>query len=277
MEIGLIKNKLKREWSSGRGTLNGWLSINSAFTAEIMANQGYDSVTVDMQHGALDYEGMLSMLQAVRASGVVPMVRVPWNHPPDIMKALDAGAYGIICPMINTKDEAKSFVSCLRYPPHGERSFGPTRANFSAGAGYATEASANICGFAMIETAKAVKNIVDIVSTDGLDGVYIGPADLTLGVTNGRLAPGFDREETEMTEVIMKILDAAKSAGIRAGIHCGSPIYAAQAIGWGFDFATLSNDVRILVSGASSMITEARSLISGNEKVEIPDNSSEVY
>ena len=121
MEIGLIKNNLKREWSSGRGTLNGWLSINSAFTAEIMANQGYDSVTVDMQHGALDYEGMLSMLQAVRASGVVPMVRVPWNHPPDIMKALDAGAYGVICPMINSKDEAAAFVNCLRYPPYGER------------------------------------------------------------------------------------------------------------------------------------------------------------
>ena len=277
LEMGLIKNRLKQEWSLGHATLNGWLSINSTFTAEIMANQGYDSVTVDMQHGALDYEGMLSMLQAVRASGVVPMVRVPWNHPPDIMKALDAGAYGIICPMINCRVEANAFVRCLRYPPHGDRSFGPTRANFSAGEGYASEASANICGFAMIETAKAVDNIGEIASTDGLDGVYIGPADLTLGVTNGRLTPGFDRKENEMTEVIMKILDAAKSAGIRAGIHCGSPIYAAKAIGWGFDFATLSNDVRILVSGASSMITEARSLISGNEKVEIPDNSSEVY
>ena len=277
MEIGLIKNKLKHEWSLGQATLNAWLSINSAFTAEIIANQGFDSITVDMQHGALDYEGMLSMLQAVRASGVVPMVRVPWNHPPDIMKALDAGAYGIICPMINCRDEAEAFVRCLRYPPYGERSFGPTRVNFSAGNGYATEASSNICGFAMIETAKAVANIAEIVSTDGLDGVYIGPADLTLGVTNGRLTPGFDREEPEMTEVIMKILDAAKSAGIRAGIHCGSPTYAAKAVGWGFDFVTLSNDVRILVSGASGMVIQARSLISGNKKVEIPDNSSEVY
>jgi 4-hydroxy-2-oxoheptanedioate aldolase len=277
LEAGLKKNRLKQEWSSGRGTLNGWLSINSAFVAEIMADQGFDSITVDMQHGALDYEGMLSMLQAVRASGVVPMVRVPWNHPPDIMKALDAGAYGIICPMINSKDEAEAFVACLRYPPHGERSFGPTRVNFSAGAGYASEAKDNICGFAMIETAEAVKNITEIVSSDGLDGVYIGPADLTLGVTNGRLAPGFDRKESEMTEVIMKILQAAKSAGIRAGIHCGSSTYAAKAISWGFDFITLSNDVRILVSGASEMVIEARSLISGNEKVELPDKSSEVY
>ena len=209
--------------------------------------------------------------------GVVPMVRVPWNHPPDIMKALDAGAYGIICPMINCRDEAEAFVKCLRYPPYGDRSFGPTRANFSAGEGYASEASTNICGFAMIETAKAVDNICEIASTDGLDGVYIGPADLTLGVTNGRLAPGFDRKENEMTDVIMKILEAAKSSEIRAGIHCGSPIYAAKAIRWGFDFATLSNDVRILVSGASGMVTEARNLMSGIENTEIPDNSSEVY
>ena len=271
------KNRLKEEWLSGRGTLNGWLSINSAFVAEIMADQGFDSITVDMQHGALDYEGMLSMLQAVRASGVVPMVRVPWNHPPDIMKALDAGAYGVICPMINSKDEAAAFVNCLRYPPYGERSFGPTRANFSAGKGYAGEASDNICGFAMIETAEAVKNIVEIVSTDGLDGVYIGPADLTLGVTNGRLPPGFDRKESEMTEVIMKILNAAKSAGIRAGIHCGSSTYAATAIGWGFDFTTLSNDVRLLAAGASEMVIEARGLISGEKKAELPDKSSEVY
>ena len=275
--MGLKQNQLKKEWSLGRGTLNGWLSINSAFVAEIMADQGYDSITVDMQHGALDYEGMLSMLQAVRASGVVPMVRVPWNHPPDIMKALDAGAYGIICPMINNKDEAMAFVSCLRYPPNGERSFGPTRVNFSAGSGYASEASTNICGFAMIETAEAVRNITKIVSTQGLDGVYIGPADLTLGVTNGRLAPGFDRKESEMTEVIMKILEASKSAGIRAGIHCGSSAYAAKAIGWGFDFVTLSNDVRILVSGASGMVNEARALMPGDEKTGIPDTSSEAY
>ena len=271
------KNKLKEEWAAGRSTLNGWLSINSSFAAEIMAEQGYDSLTVDMQHGALSYEGMLSMLQALRASGVVPMVRVPWNHPPDIMKALDAGAYGIICPMINSRAEAQAFVNCLRYPPDGDRSFGPTRVNFSAGGGYASEASDNICGFAMIETAEAVKNIYEIVSTPGLDGIYIGPADLTLGVTNGRLAPGFDRQESEMTEVILKILTAAKSAGIQAGIHCGSSAYAAKAVNWGFNFTTLANDVRILASGASEMVTEARQLVFGEKKIELPQIKSESY
>ena len=98
----MIANKLKMKWADNKATLNGWLSINSSFVAEIMAAQGYDSLTVDMQHGAIGYEGMLSMLQAMRASGVTPMVRVPWNQPADIMKALDAGAYGIICPLIYT-------------------------------------------------------------------------------------------------------------------------------------------------------------------------------
>jgi len=261
----MIANKLKMKWADNKATLNGWLSINSSFVAEIMAAQGYDSLTVDMQHGAIGYEGMLSMLQAMRASGVTPMVRVPWNQPADIMKALDAGAYGIICPMINTKEQAEEFVKCLRYPPRGERSFGPTRVNFSAGPGYASEANDQVIGLAMIETAEAVKNISAIVSTPGLDGVYIGPADLSLGVTNGRLAPGFDREEPEMVETIKKILTEAKALGLRAGIHCGSSAYAVRAINWGFDFTTISNDVRVLVSGASKMVAETRGLLEGTD------------
>src|SRR5262245_48660108 len=120
----MIKNKLKAIWAEGRPSINGWLSIGNSFTAEIMAAQGYDSVTVDVQHGALDYSAMLPMLQAVRASGVVPMARVPWLEPGIIMKALDAGAYGIICPMVNTAEAAAAFASYVRYPPEGQRSFG---------------------------------------------------------------------------------------------------------------------------------------------------------
>ena len=129
----MIRNNLKTRWDAGEPTINGWLSIASPFVAEIMAAQGYDSVTIDLQHGAVDYQCALGMLQAMRASGVVPMVRVPWLDPGAIMKALDAGAYGIICPMVNTRADAERLVSYLRYPPLGTRSFGPTRATFSAG------------------------------------------------------------------------------------------------------------------------------------------------
>ena len=140
----MIPNRLKQIWASGQPALNGWCSIGNSFTAEIMAAQGFDSVTVDMQHGALDYSHLLPMFQAMRASGATLMARVPWNEPGVIMKALDAGAYGIICPMINTAEEAARFVSYLRYPPLGQRSYGPTRVSFAAGAHYAAEANGEI-------------------------------------------------------------------------------------------------------------------------------------
>ncbi len=266
----MIKNELKRKWSAGTATINGWLSIGNSFSAEIMAAQDYDSVTVDIQHGALDYSDMLNMFQAMRASGVVPMARVPWLEPGIIMKALDGGAYGVICPMINNRADAELLVASMRYPPLGNRSFGPTRANFSAGAGYAAEANGEILCLAMIETADAMANLDEIVSTPGLDGIYIGPADLTLGVTDGRLSPGFDRQEEEMVAAIQTVLEAAKTNGIRAGLHCGTPEYAAKAIGWGFDMVTLSNDVRLLAGAAAGSIGRARELI-GTGGSEAPD------
>lgn len=256
----MIKNTLKAAWAAGQPTVNGWLSINSPFVAEIMAAQGYDSITIDMQHGAVGYEGALGMLQAMRASGVVPLARVPWLEPGAIMKALDAGAYGIICPMVNTRADAERLVSYMRYPPLGTRSFGPTRANFSAGAGYAAEANGEMLAFAMIETAEAMANLEEIVRTPGLDGVYIGPADLSLGLSDGALVPGFDRTEPEMLAAIHKIRTAAQSAGIRAALHCGTPEYAAKAMGWGFDMVTLSNDVRLLAAEASRTVNRARQL-----------------
>lgn len=257
----MIKNGLKTLWEQGKPALNGWLSIASPFSAEIMAAQGYDSVTVDIQHGIVDYSAAVTMFQAMRASGVVPMVRVPWLDAGAIMKVLDAGAYGVICPMINNRQEAERLVSYVRYPPHGTRSFGPTRANFSTGGNYAAEANEQIICLAMIETAAAMENLEEIVSTPGLDGVYIGPADLTLGVTNGRLAPGFDREEPEMIDAIRTILAVSKAAGIRASLHCGSPEYAARVIGWGFDLVTISNDVRLLAGAASASVSETRKLL----------------
>ena len=256
----MIPNKLKRLWAQGVPTINGWLSIGNAFTAEIMAAQGYDSVTIDVQHGALDYGDALPMLQAMRASGVVPMARTPWREPGIIMKLLDAGAYGIICPMVNTPREAAEFVSCVRYPPAGQRSFGPTRVSFAAGANYAAEANSEILGFAMIETQEAFDNVEAIAATPGLDGLYIGPADLAFSLAGGRLTPGFDREEDEMIAAIRRILAAAKSAGVRAALHCGAPEYAARAVEWGFDMTTVSGDSRLLAAAAGASVKRFREL-----------------
>jgi len=268
----MIKNRLKQNWAEGHAALNGWLSIGSPFTAEIMAAQGFDCLTIDIQHGVIDYRDAVAMLQVIRASDVTPIVRVPWLEPGIIMKALDAGAYALICPMINTRAQAEQLVSYVRYPPQGNRSFGPTRANFSAGANYAAEANGEIVCLAMIETAEAMSNLDEIVATPGLDGVYIGPADLTLGITNGRLAPGFDREEPEIVDAIKRILAASKKAGIRACLHCGTPQYAAKAIGWGFDLTTISNDVRLLVAAAAASVSQTRALLGKAQPVEKGDD-----
>ncbi|KGJ02836.1 4-hydroxy-2-oxoheptanedioate aldolase [Paracoccus halophilus] len=259
----MFRNKLRQIWAEGKPALNGWLSIGSPFTAEIMAAQGYDSVSIDIQHGALDYGSLLPMLQAMRASGVTPMARVPWREPGIIMKALDAGAQGIICPMINSAEEAAEFVSYMRYPPHGQRSFGPTRAAIAYG-GYGVQANDEVLALAMIETAQGVANLDAISATPGLDGIYVGPADLTLGTQNGRLPPAFDREEPEMIDLIKQVVDACKRNEIRACLHCGTPAYAARAIGWGFDLTTVSGDSRLLAAAASASVREWRDLTGGD-------------
>jgi 4-hydroxy-2-oxoheptanedioate aldolase len=262
----MIPNALKQRWSEGRATLNGWLSIGNPFIAEIMAAQGYDSLTVDAQHGALDYRDMLAMFQAMRASGVVPMARVPWLEPGAIMKALDAGAYGIVCPMVNSAEDAARFVSYLRYPPQGQRSYGPTRVSYAAGGDYAAEANGNILALAMIETKAAMQNLDAIAATPGLDGVYVGPVDLTLSLSDGRLAPGFDREEPEIIAALQRIVAAARANGLRAGLHCGTPEYAARAIGWGFEMVTVGGDARFLAAGAGASVARCRALFGGGDR-----------
>jgi 4-hydroxy-2-oxoheptanedioate aldolase len=259
----MIKNGIREKWAAGQAVINGWLSTSSPFVAEIMAAQGYDSLTIDLQHGLVGYEAATAMLQAMKASSVTLMARVPWLTAGDVMKALDAGALGVICPMINNGAEAAQFVSYMRYPPNGVRSFGPTRAVFAAGADYGQHADREVLALAMIETAEAMKNLDDIVSTPGLDGVYIGPADLTLGLTGRKYPTGFDREEPEIIEAIQTILKKSHSAGIRACLHCGTPGYAARAIGWGFDLVTLSNDVRLLAAAAKASVDNTRQLIAG--------------
>ncbi|MBB2200688.1 HpcH/HpaI aldolase family protein [Gluconacetobacter tumulisoli] len=257
------RNPIRRIWAEGHAVLNGWLSMDSPFSAEIMASAGYDSVTIDIQHGAVDYNGMLPMLQAMRASGVATMARASWLDPGAIMKILDAGAWGVICPMINTRAEAERLVSCVRYPPKGNRSFGPTRANFALGSDYADFADDEVVCLAMVETAEAMANLDEIVRTPGLDGVYVGPADLTFGLTGRRYRTGFDREEPEMIEAIQRVIAAAHGAGIRLGLHNGTAAYAAKGVSWGADLVTVSNDVRLLAQGAQHSVAEFRKLVGG--------------
>ena len=256
----MFTNKLRGIWASGRPVLNGWLSIGNPLTAEIMATQGYDAITIDLQHGALDFATALPMLQAMRAYDVTPMVRVPWREPGIIMKALDAGAKASL-PNGQFRERGREFVKYMYYPPKGERSYGPTRAAFAYG-GYDLKANDEVLAFAMIETPEGMDNLEAIAAVDGLAGIYIGPSDLTLGTQQGRLPPGFDRQEPEMIELIHRILEVCKRRGILACLHCGTAEYAARAVGWGFDLTTVSGDSRLLAAAAAASVGKWHELVS---------------
>ena len=202
------KNKLKEIIKNGKAVINGWLQIPNSFSAEVMAKQGWDSLTIDMQHGVVDYPNALQMLQAISTTDTVPMARVNWNEPGQIMKILDAGSYGVICPMVSNKDQAEKFVQACMYPPTGYRSFGPIRGMLYGGSDYGDYANDELLKIAMIETKEALDNLDAIMTTPGVDGIYIGPADLSLAINE---KPSFDKSENDpVYSVIMKILEHAK-------------------------------------------------------------------
>lgn len=249
-----VTHPVRDLWSKKKTAANAWISTGSPFVAEILALQGYDAVTVDMQHGMGDFGQTLGMFQAIRAAGGTPMVRVPTLEPSIISRVLDAGALGVICPLIDTAEEARKLVSYVRYPPLGVRSSGPTRANLIYPDYTGAFANKEPLIFAMIETQTGMDNLDAIVRTPGLDGVYVGPSDLSLGLSNGKLPAGFDRQEPEMIAAIHKIIEAAHTAGIKACVHCGSSEYAAKAAGWGADLVTLLNDVRMLAAAGAQAV-----------------------
>ena len=220
---GMRENILRTLWQQDGYAVNGWLSLPATFSAEVMAHQGWDSLTIDLQHGLIDYETAVGMLQAISTTRTVPLVRVPWLDPGIVMKVLDAGAYGVICPMINSAEEARQFVAACRYPPAGIRSCGPIRANIYAGPDYIAQANQTIITMAMIETRSGLDNLDDILSVEGLDAIYVGPSDLSLAL--GR-EPRLDPIEAVVVEAIQHIAARAREKKVVPGIHTASPAYA---------------------------------------------------
>ena len=254
------KNKLKQMFKEGKPIVNGWLQIPSAFSAEVMAHQGWDSCTIDMQHGVVDYSNALNMLQTISTTNTTPLARVNWNEPGQIMKILDAGCYGVICPMVSNRKEAENFVQACLYPPKGYRSFGPIRGLIYGGPDYAKHADNEILKLAMIETKEALEKLDEILNTPNLDGIYIGPADLSLAVGE---EPGFDRPQgTKAHSEILRILEAANKKNLLAGIHNGSVDYAQKMISEGFNLVTIGSDQRFMSAGAKKALNK----IKGEEK-----------
>lgn len=249
------ENRIRTLWAEGKPVLNGWLHIPSMWSAEVMANQGWDSLLIDMQHGMMSIETAIQMMQAISTTDTVPLVRVNWNTPGEIMRLLDGGAYGVICPMVDTREQCEAFVGACRYPPMGYRSLGPTRARVYGGVDYAEHANDTIVTLAMIETQEAFDNRDDIMRVEGLDGVFVGIGDLRLSMTG---KAGFDSSDQTVNDALDAILESARKHNIKAGLFTVDTLYATDMIKKGYDFVTVMTDSILLSQAASSVVQTMR-------------------
>ncbi len=232
-------NRVKQLWKEGKPAIGGFLSIPHALSAEMMAHTGLDWLCIDMQHGCVDYSDAVNMLAAISTTAVTPIVRVPWNEPSMIMKALDAGAYGVIVPMVSNREEALRAVAACRYPPKGIRSNGPNRAALYGGADYQKHADNEMLCIVMIETAEGIEKMDEIISTPGVDAVYIGPTDLALALG---LPPVMDNDDPKHVATVNKVLETCRKHNVIAAMHTMSSKYTQRYIDQGFKMVMLTAD-----------------------------------
>ena len=250
-----LKNSVRERWNNRVPTINGWLSLPVALSAEIMARAGFDSLTIDMQHGAIDYSAALHLLTALAATEVTPLVRVPSSDPSFITRVLDIGALGVICPMINGASEARTFAAGARYYPAGNRSSGPLRAAMVYGADYFKRANEAVLVLGMVETPGAIANLDAILEIDSMDGIYVGPNDLSIAMG---MAAGTDREEPEFIRTLEDIARRANTHGKIPGVHTNSSKYASRAIEMGFGFVTVCADAGLIREGAVATVRDIK-------------------
>ena len=248
-------NPLREIWAEGRTAFGVWSMAPDAFVAELVARTGYDYVCVDGQHGLADFASMVSIFQATDAAGAAPLARVLSNDAGLIGRTLDAGAAGVIVPLVNDAEETARAVAACRYPPEGVRSYGPVRAAEVVGSKTPRDLAGAILCFVMVETREGLGRVEEISSTPGLDGIYIGPADLALSLG---LAPTLEITEKEHVEAVSRIKKACRESGIAVGIHCGSGEWARRHAEAGFDVVTVTMDAKLLTEAARRELDVAR-------------------
>jgi 4-hydroxy-2-oxoheptanedioate aldolase len=251
----MFANHLKAVWADGQQAVGGWATLGSPFATEILSVAGFDYVCVDLQHGLAHQDSMAPMLIATARSGVTPLVRVPSNEVSAIGKALDVGAHGVIVPMVNSADEARAAVAACRYAPAGVRSFGPVRAGLVTGGMSLADVDAQVLCLPMIETAAALERVDEICAVPGVDGLYIGPSDLSVSVG---LPPYTDPVAEELLTAIASIRAAAAAHGLPVGIHTTSGRQARAYLDAGLDMVTVSTDAAILRTAVSAELSAAR-------------------
>jgi 4-hydroxy-2-oxoheptanedioate aldolase len=245
-------NKVKQLWREGKPAVGSWMNLASPSCAEIMSHLGFDFLVVDAEHSPVGIETIQQMLMAISASDTVPMVRVPSADPAVVAQILDAGAYGVIVPMVNSRADAERAVQACRYPPKGSRSMGFGRADQYAGKDYKAHANDEIALIVQIEHADAVANIEEIFGVPGIDAYFIGPADLAASM--GVPVVLGDNPDPRHKEAVAKIIEAGKRHGIPAGFHLATPDDANRRIAEGFRFLALGTDVFFLTGSARAAL-----------------------
>jgi len=249
-------NKVRQFWQEKKPLAVGWLGTPDTYVVETMANSGFDALVLDMQHGmAIGPDRAALALQAMATTDVTPLVRVPWNDPIWIQYVIDAGAYGVIVPMVNSRAEAEKAAGATKYFPLGYRSNGANRARFYAGSDYFQGANQEVLCFVMIETTQAIENLEEIATTPGVDGFYIGPSDLA--ITMGEV-PKLDHDAPQHVEAVQKVIDMAKKHNLMAGIHTTGPEEVLRRYKQGFNLCPLGSDVGFVGAGARGAVAQLR-------------------
>lgn len=252
---GVIPESLSARLTTNDPLLGAWTFLREPLAAEVASGAGYDFVCLDGQHGLHDEASIVAQLTAITNGGVaLPIVRVPWNEPGFIGRVLDAGALGVIVPMVNTVDQAEAVVRACRYAPLGARSYGPLVASTRYGAEYTARANESIAVIPMIETIEAIGNVEQSASTPGVDALYIGPADLSL--TLG-LPPAMDQDDARFNDALAKVVSACNDAGIIAGIH-SEPSLVAKRRDQGFRFISIGYDLQPMIAGLHQALAQGR-------------------
>ena len=249
------QNRVKELWREGKPAVMGWCSSGNPYIAEVMAHAGYDALTIDWQHGVgVSQTSIVSCIQAIGNTDTVPMVRVPKNEPDYISYVLDAGAYGVIVPMVNSAEEAAAAGLACRYAPQGNRSIGGSRAALATGMDdYVEHANDEIICLAMIETTRALDSVEAIAKAPGIDGLYVGPSDLSLDM--GVSLSGWATDEEHLA-ACRRIVDAALKAGVEPCHHGAGPEVSAMLMKMGFMLCHITSDVRTVAAVAASNLQE---------------------
>lgn len=247
------RNAVRKQWAEKRVASNLWIDINAPVTVETLSRLGYDSFTIDLQHSLIDRGALPSLFQALSTGAGAPMVRITQNDPGEIAYVLDAGAYGVICPTVETAAQCRDFVAACLYPPKGVRSWGPVRGLLYGGPDYFQAQAGEVIRIALIETARGIENLEEIAATPGLDMIYLGPNDL--GISYGA-GPSYTPSHPAVTRAIDLVGDAARRHAIAAGMHTATPDVARLAAGKGFTFLSLGYASKIMLAAAAQLHEE---------------------